>query len=309
MFQTSAGLTQSNASHAHTRLHTLISHPPFLPHTPIHPPSVHLLLTPRTLCSQTPNYRKVVINRLTGLTHPPSVHLLSTLCSQIPNYRKVVINRLPGLTHPPSVHLLSTLCSQIPNYRKVAINSLPGLTYLDDRPVFPKDRAMAEAFCRGGRDAEREARDEFVRKDRERMMSGIRHLEAIAARREEREAAAAAAGGIVNEIDDDQDQDEDDLPEDQKGAAKGAHAKGPPGATAFEEPWLEDTVSSHHGERFVNYTSATNNPRSAFGSSDAASSKVTVGIDIFLAHLLVSEPVYVVAPPCLKKCLKHILSF
>lgn len=157
------------------------------------------------------------------------------------------------------------LSRHIPNYRKTLINEIKTLSYLDDRPVFPKDRAMAEAFCAGGREAEREAREEFVRKvrqkpsflfnsatflfvifnnggavvdlvkrfqDREKMMSGIRHLEAIAARRVQRDADG------VQPLPD----SEDELPEDEKNQTASV------ASTAFgieDEPWLDVSVSSY----------------------------------------------------------------
>lgn len=42
---------------------------------------------------------------------------------------------------------------------------LPGLTYLDDRPVFEKERALAEAWAAGGIEAEQAARE--VARERE----------------------------------------------------------------------------------------------------------------------------------------------
>ena len=47
------------------------------------------------------------------------------------------------------------------NYRKTMIAALPHLSYLDDRPVFPVERACAVAFAAGGLEAEREARRVF----------------------------------------------------------------------------------------------------------------------------------------------------
>lgn len=47
----------------------------------------------------------------------------------------------------------------IPSYRKTTIAKLSILSYLDDRPVFEEDRRNAEAYHRGGIDAERAERD------------------------------------------------------------------------------------------------------------------------------------------------------
>lgn len=61
------------------------------------------------------------------------------------------------------LNLMGTkLAKHIPNYRKTLISRCKSLMYLDDRPVREKERAMAEAFMQGGRDAERATRDEYV---------------------------------------------------------------------------------------------------------------------------------------------------
>jgi len=57
---------------------------------------------------------------------------------------------------------------KIPNYRKTVIAKLPTLNYLDDRPVFAEDRRNAEAFHRGGWDAERAERD-LIKKEKEAL--------------------------------------------------------------------------------------------------------------------------------------------
>ena len=60
------------------------------------------------------------------------------------------------------------MIKNIPNYRKTVIAAIPTLTYLDDRPVFKEDRRNAEAFARGGLDAEREERAKIKAEEKER---------------------------------------------------------------------------------------------------------------------------------------------
>eukprot|EP00250_Pteridium_aquilinum_P034048 c6932_g1_i2 orf=537-893(+) len=44
-------------------------------------------------------------------------------------------------------------------YRKATIVSIPMLNYLDDSPVFAKERRLAEAWLQGGIEAEKAMRD------------------------------------------------------------------------------------------------------------------------------------------------------
>lgn len=72
----------------------------------------------------------------------------------------------------PELRVLNVMGNEfirkIPHYRKTMIVRCKNLSYLDDRPIFPKERVCAEAFMEGGRQAEREAREKFVQAERER---------------------------------------------------------------------------------------------------------------------------------------------
>jgi len=94
-------------------------------------------------------------------------------------------------------------------YRKTMINEIKQLTYLDDRPVFPKERACAEAFMIGGREAEREARTKFMDAERERQAQGIRHLMELQAQGRE-QARLGLDGADADRTDSEAENDTDD---------------------------------------------------------------------------------------------------
>ncbi|XP_037928460.1 dynein assembly factor 1, axonemal homolog [Teleopsis dalmanni] len=65
------------------------------------------------------------------------------------------------------------IVSMLPQYRKTLILECKELTYLDSRPVFPKDRACAEAWRVGGYEAENAEHKKWARKERKKMTDSI----------------------------------------------------------------------------------------------------------------------------------------
>jgi hypothetical protein len=64
---------------------------------------------------------------------------------------------------------------------KALIAALPELTYLDDRPVFPKERELVVAWAAGGLDGERTARDGIRDRERARDRRNFEFMQAIRA--------------------------------------------------------------------------------------------------------------------------------
>ncbi|CAF2787292.1 unnamed protein product [Rotaria sp. Silwood2] len=65
------------------------------------------------------------------------------------------------------------LLKNVKDYRRTMTLGCVNLTYLDDRPVFPRDRACANAWARGGREAEREERQLWETPERKRSTKPI----------------------------------------------------------------------------------------------------------------------------------------
>ncbi|KAJ7986170.1 hypothetical protein DPEC_G00348000 [Dallia pectoralis] len=93
---------------------------------------------------------------------------------------------LTVLEKMPDLRVLNLMGNEvikkIPSYRKTLIVRLKQLTYLDDRPVFPKDRACAEAWGAGGLEAERRERELWETKERRKIQDS---LDAIATIRDQ----------------------------------------------------------------------------------------------------------------------------
>ncbi|KAM3957260.1 LOW QUALITY PROTEIN: defective transmitter release [Aphomia sociella] len=64
----------------------------------------------------------------------------------------------------------------IPAYRKTLTLRIKDLQNLDNRPVFPRDRACAEAWQRGGVQEEIAERKRWIARDHEKTMQSVRYL-------------------------------------------------------------------------------------------------------------------------------------
>eukprot|EP00741_Cyanophora_paradoxa_P005268 tig00000865_g5107.t1 len=87
------------------------------------------------------------------------------------------------------------VCGRVEHYRKRLIVRLRGLKHLDDRPVFDDERRCAEAWARGGPEAEREERQRIRLEERERTLAGFAEIDRLGrearARKEQEEREAA----------------------------------------------------------------------------------------------------------------------
>ncbi|KAJ3650930.1 hypothetical protein Zmor_017005 [Zophobas morio] len=92
----------------------------------------------------------------------------------------------------PELRVLSLMGNpairKIPAYRKTMILACKNLQYLDDRPVFPRDRACAEAWERGGVAEENAERQRWIEREHRRIMESV---DAVIAMRDRRRAEMA----------------------------------------------------------------------------------------------------------------------
>ncbi|XP_042863425.1 dynein axonemal assembly factor 1 homolog [Penaeus japonicus] len=79
-------------------------------------------------------------------------------------------------------------------YRNTLITTCRNLTYLDDRPVFPVDRAAAEAWLEGGVEAERATRRQWAERDHQRQRDCVNAVIRLRERVLAQKAAARAEG-------------------------------------------------------------------------------------------------------------------
>ncbi|ODM87870.1 Dynein assembly factor 1, axonemal [Orchesella cincta] len=88
-----------------------------------------------------------------------------------------VINIFKEMKNLHVLNLMGNPCiRKIDNYRRHMIVSCKHLTYLDDRPVFDKERACCEAWMLGGREAERECRDRWNEREQKKITDSVNAL-------------------------------------------------------------------------------------------------------------------------------------
>ncbi|XP_030376809.1 dynein assembly factor 1, axonemal homolog [Scaptodrosophila lebanonensis] len=86
--------------------------------------------------------------------------LVVKIFEQMPNLRVLVLQGNP-------------VVSRLPQYRKTLILACKELTYLDSRPVFPRDRACAEAWKVGGYEGERKENHRWNRAERKKIRDSV----------------------------------------------------------------------------------------------------------------------------------------
>ncbi|SPP85988.1 dynein assembly factor 1, axonemal homolog isoform X2 [Drosophila guanche] len=86
--------------------------------------------------------------------------LIVKIFEQMPNLKVLVLQGNP-------------VVSRLPQYRKTLILACKELTYLDSRPVFPRDRACAEAWKRDGYEGERKENQRWIRVERRKTRESV----------------------------------------------------------------------------------------------------------------------------------------
>lgn len=115
------------------------------------------------------------VDGLQVLKHCENVSILDISFNKIDDIMVVKV-----LGEMINLHVLTLtgnpVINAITNYRKTMILECKALTYLDSRPVFPRDRACAEAWKRGGFAAEKREHEQWNREERRKIRRSVNSL-------------------------------------------------------------------------------------------------------------------------------------
>jgi len=101
------------------------------------------------------------IENLEGLLNLKSLSLLDIQNNPFSVNPDDLITFLNKLEKLKVLYLKGDITRLIPNYRRTLIIKIKNLTYLDDRPIKNEDKVGAEAYFKGGYQAEKEARIKY----------------------------------------------------------------------------------------------------------------------------------------------------
>lgn len=114
---------------------------------------------PKLNTVQMQNNRLQKLDDLKGFLKAPSLSVIDVQSNLIDDERVLeeVFMKMPNLK---VLYLKGNpVVEKFQPYRKTIVSKIKTLTYLDDRPVFADERRLADAWARGGNDAEQAERD------------------------------------------------------------------------------------------------------------------------------------------------------
>lgn len=118
------------------------------------------------------------LKSIEGLEVLKQCHYISILDLSFNQIDDILVLKI--LAEMPMLHVLTLtgnpVISTITNYRKTMVLECKFLTYLDSRPVFPRDRACAEAWKRGGFAEEKQEQESWNKEERRKIRRSVNAL-------------------------------------------------------------------------------------------------------------------------------------
>ena len=117
------------------------------------------------------------VESLAGLLEVPSIRTLDISLNNIndPEVLPEILMKMPNLAVLTCKG--NDFCQNIENFRKTLIAKIPTLEYLNERPVLPEDRRLAEAFFRGQVPAERAEKKLIREEEQEKHVQAAMNLQ------------------------------------------------------------------------------------------------------------------------------------